>query len=72
MGDKLAICLVYTGWCLLSSWFMMSGINIQPPADSIYYNLPLKSLIQTIITVSCLCVIVSPTQDRYLVYLLMS
>ena len=39
---------------------------------SINYNLPFQSLIQSVITVSCLFVIVSPTQNRHLVELLMS
>ena len=37
----------------------MSGINSQP-LDSLNYNSPSQSLIQDVITVSCLFVIVSP------------
>ena len=49
----------------------ISGINSQPLV-SINYNLPFQSLIQKEITISCLCVIVSPTQDWHQVDLLMS
>ena len=49
----------------------ITAYDLKVRYNNINYNSPCLTLIQNVITVSCLSVIVSPTQDRHLVDLLM-